>query len=150
MEEEITELLDAAIYKEIASEALYLAVQKKTDDPGARALLQELAEQEKKHSAWIRGLKDKGATRSWHRGRVSDLKISEHLTAPDRLDGAGLQDTLIFAIDREQQSVEFYSRMMGAMRTQKGKVLCRRLAAEELRHKLRLEIFYDNLFLGED
>ena len=150
MEAEINELLDAAIYKETASEALYLAVGRNASDPGAQALMQELAEQERKHSEWIKALKDKGAAASWHRGRVSDLKISEHLTAPNHLDDAGIQDTLIFAINREQQSVEFYSKMMGALRSQKGKLLCRRLAAEELRHKLKLEIFYDDLFLGED
>ena len=150
MEEEIVELLDSAIYKEIASESLYLAVREKTDDPGARELMQDLALEEKKHSQWITALRDKGATRSWHKGAIMDLKIGEHLSAPDHLEGAGLQDTLIFAIKREQQSVEFYSRMMGAMRTQRGKKLCMRMAGEELRHKLKLEILFDDLFLGED
>jgi rubrerythrin len=150
MEEEIIELLDSAIYKEIASEALYLAVQHKTDDPGASKLMQELAAEEKNHSQWISALKDRGTARSWHKGVVADLKISEHLTGADRLDGAGLQDTLVFAMKREQESIDFYSRLMGLMRTRSGKVLCRKLANEELRHKLKLEITYDDLFLGDD
>jgi rubrerythrin len=150
MEDEIIELLDSAIYKEIASETLYLAVQDKTDDPGASKLMQELAAEEKKHSQWISAFRDKGTARSWHKGKVVDLKITEHLTGPDRLDGAGLQDTLLFAIKREQESIDFYSRLMGSMRTRSGKVLCRRLTNEELRHKLKLEIAYDDLFLAED
>ena len=150
MDEEVIGLLDSAIYKEIASEALYLAVQDKTDDPGATQLMRELATEEKKHSQWISELKDRGTARSWHKGAVADLKIGEHLMGPDRLDGAGLQDTLVFAMKREQQSVDFYSRLMALMRTRAGKVLCRRLANEELRHKLKLEMVYDDLFLGED
>ncbi len=150
MQDEITDLLDSAIYKEIAAEALYLALQNKTQDPGASALMREMASEEKHHAEWITALKDQGKTRSWHRGPVHDLKISDHLVGADRLDGAGLQDTLIFSMKREQQSVEFYSKLMGTMRTAAAKRLCLRLAKEELRHKLKLEILYDKLFLGED
>ncbi len=150
MEDEIVELLDSAIYKEIASEALYLAAQNKTNDPGASKLMQELAAEERNHAEWIKGQKDKATARSWHKGPVADLKVSDHLTSPDRLEGAGLQDTIVFAIKREQQAVEFYSRLTAVMRTQRGKALCAKLASEEVRHKLKLEIFYDELFLSED
>jgi rubrerythrin len=150
MEDEIIDLLDSAIYKEIAAEALYLALQSKTADPGASALMREMADEEKRHAQWITVLRDEGKTRSWHRGSVTDLKIADHLVGADRLEGAGLQDTLIFSIKREQQSLEFYSRLMGTMRTAAAKRLCQRLAREELRHKLKLEILYDKLFLGQD
>jgi len=76
--------------------------------------------------------------------------ISEYLTGGETLEGAGLQDTLIFAIKREQQAVEFYSKMMGVMRDEIAKRLCERLLHAELKHKLRLEIFYDDFFYGED
>lgn len=74
--------------------------------------------------------------------------ISEYLTGSDTLEGAGLQDTLIFAIKREQQSIEFYSKMMGVIRDETAKPLCQRLVREELKHKLKLEMFYDDLFYG--
>ncbi|MQY73874.1 MAG: rubrerythrin, partial [Dehalococcoidia bacterium] len=35
MPDELSEVLDSAIYKEIASQAVYEAAQQKTDDPGA-------------------------------------------------------------------------------------------------------------------
>ncbi len=76
--------------------------------------------------------------------------ISEYLTGGDTLEGAGLQDLLVFAMKREQQAVEFYSQMMGVMRDETAKRLCERLVHEELKHKLRLEQFYDKLFYGED
>lgn len=151
MPDELTELLDTAIYKEIASQALYIAGQNRTQDPGARALMKELAQEELGHSQRLESLKDKGIKeRGWHRKRVSNLMISDYLTSADTLEDAGLQDVLIIAMKHEQQAVEFYSKMMGIMRDEAAKHLCENLVHEELKHKLRLEIFYDDLFYGEN
>ncbi|MFC2022989.1 ferritin family protein [Chloroflexota bacterium] len=149
MADELSELLDTAIYREIASQAQYIAGQSQTEDPGARVLMRELAEEEQQHSQLLKKLKDTGtAGRDWHWEKVPDLMISDYLTGGDMLEGAGLQDTLIFAIKREHQSIEFYSRMMGVLKSRNAKRLCQRLAREELKHKLRLEILYDDLFYG--
>ena len=148
---ELAELLDSAIYKEIASQAVYEAAQSKTQDPGVKALLQELAKEEFGHTQRLKKLKEKGfQPRDWHQEQVPNLKISEHLTGADTIEGAGLQDTLIFAMKREQQAVEFYSKMMGLMRDEAAKRLCESLVHEELKHKLRLEMLYDDLFYGEN
>lgn len=147
MPHELTELLDTAIYKEIASQAFYQAAQGRTQDPGARELMKELAEEELKHTRWLKSLKEKNlAPQDWHQGRIPNLMISEYLTGGDTLEGAGLQDTLAFAMKREQQAVEFYSRMMSVMRDEAAKRLCQSLVQEELKHKLKLEMFYDDLF----
>lgn len=61
-----------------------------------------------------------------------------------------MQDTLVFAMKREQQSVEFYSRMMGTLTDREAKLVCQRMVQEELSHKLRLELMYDGLFYQED
>jgi len=151
MRDELTELLNTAIYKEIASEAFYIAGKKKTQDPGARALMKELAGEELRHSQLLKNLKEKGLGKlGWQREKVPNLMISEYLTGGETLEGTGLQDTLIFAMKREQQSIEFYSRLMSMMRDEAAKRVCERLVHEELRHKLRLEIFYDDFFYGED
>jgi len=151
MSDELTELLDAAMYKEIASQAFYIAGEKKTQDSAAKALMKELAEEELKHSQLLKNLKEKGLWKlGWYREKVPNLMISEYLTGGETLESAGLQDTLIVAMKREQQSVDFYSRMMGIMKDQAAKHLCERLVHEELKHKLRLEIFYDDFFYGED
>ena len=147
---EYIELLDIAIYKEVASEALYVALKGRTTDTGAAGLMQDLANEEKKHVQWLTDFKEKGTKTGWHRRKVTDLKISEYLSSPDNLEGAGLQDTLIFAIKREQSSIDFYSRMTGTLQTRSGKALCRKLANEEIRHKIKLELLYDDVFLGED
>ena len=151
MSDELTELLDTAIYREIASQAFYIAGQRATEDQGAKTLMKELAAEELKHSQLLKYIKEKGLNeRSWQRNEVSNLGISEYLTGGETLDGASLQDTLIFAMKREQQSIEFYSRLMSLIQDETAKRTCERLVHEELRHKLRLEIFYDDLFYSED
>ncbi|MDP2729947.1 MAG: ferritin family protein [Dehalococcoidales bacterium] len=148
--DELAELLNTAIYKEIASNAFYIAGQSRTRDPGAKVLMKEMADEELKHSEWLKRLKEKGLEkRSWYQKEVPNLRISEYLTGSDTLENASLQDTIIFAMKREQLAVEFYARMMGVIRDKSAKRLCTRLAREELKHKLRLEIFYDDLFYQE-
>jgi len=149
MPDELSEVLDSAIYKEIASQAVYETAQQKTDDPGARELLKELARQEVKHAEKLKNLKQKGlAKQQWHQEKITDLKIGDYLTGSETLEGAGLQDTLIFAMKREDESMDFYRKMMGMMRAEEAKQLCASLANEELGHKMRLEILYDQLFYG--
>ena len=151
MSDELLELLDTAIYKEIAAQAFYIAGQERTNDTGAQTLMQELAEEELHHQKWLTGLKDKGTEKlHWNKEKVSNLMISEYLVGGDSLADASLQDTLIFAIKREQQAVEFYSRMISAIHNQNAKHLCEQLVHQELRHKLKLEIFYDDMYYRED
>ena len=134
MLDDLAELLDTAIYKEIASQAVYSTGQHKTQDPGARALMKELAVEELKHSQHLKDLKERGvAEQDWYREKIPNLMISEYLTGGDNLEDANLQDTLLFAMKREQQSIEFYSKMMGALRDTTAKQLCQRLVHEELK-----------------
>jgi len=151
MPDELQDILDTAIYKEIAANAFYVAGQRRTDDPGAKVLMKELAEEELGHAQWLKDFREKGwEKQDWHPEKVPNLKISEYLTGGDTLEGAGLQDTLIFAMKREQQSIEFYSKMMSVMRDKAAKSLCQRLVNEELKHKLKLEILYDDQVYQED
>lgn len=147
MTDELSELWDTAIYKEIASQSLYIEAQRDTDYPPARAMLAELAAEELKHAETLRKMKEAGwGPADWNRGTLTDLKLSDYLSGPDTLEGARLQEVLIFAMKREQQSVVFYSQMMGALRLGAAKMLCSRLAQEELKHKMRLELEYEELF----
>lgn len=146
--DEATELLETAMYREVASQAFYEGARVHTDDPGAKALLTELAAEEVQHAQYLKKLKATGAP--VHTEKLPDLKIAEYLAAPVSLTGAGLQETLAFAVKKEQESVEFYSRMMGAMTKRSAKRLCQKLVHQELEHKLKLEILYDDIFFGED
>jgi rubrerythrin len=151
MQDEFKELLDTAMYKEIASQAIYEAAQNQTTDQGAKALMKELADEEAHHLQILKDLKegDFNATQ-WDKEKMPNLMISEYLTGGDTLDGANIQETLIFAMKREQAAVEFYSRMIGALQSESAKRLFESLVRAEQKHKSKLEILYDDLFYQED
>jgi rubrerythrin len=75
MAEELNELLDTAVYKEIVSQALYIAGQNKTDDPGAKLLMKELPEEELRHSQMLKEFKEKDwKVGQWHKEKVLDRR----------------------------------------------------------------------------
>jgi len=82
----LAELLDTTRYKEIASQAFYVGGQSKTQNPGAKALLKELANEELKHTQLLKSIKGKGLEKqSWHQEKIPDLMISQYLTGGDTL-----------------------------------------------------------------
>ncbi len=147
MADELSELWDTAIYKEIASQALYLEAVKETPDQAAGMMLERLASEELKHAETLKKIRESGwKPGEWSAAEVADIKTSDYLKSPDSPAGAGLQEVLIFAMKREQQSVEFYGGLMDAAREPASKTLCARLAQEELKHKLKLELEYERMF----
>ena len=120
--DELDELWDTAIYKEIAAQTLYLEAQQETDDPATRMMLGELAAEELKHSETLKKMKQAG----WQPGdcnlsTAADLKLSDYMQGPDTLEGADLQEVLIFAMKRELESAHFYTRMMGTLRQESAR-----------------------------
>ncbi|AKG53646.1 rubrerythrin [Dehalogenimonas sp. WBC-2] len=146
MNAEITEVLDTAMLKEVASAALYHQAAKKTDDPAAAALLKELAASEEKHLSVLKNLpKDIVLVPTLKIETVTDLKLSDYLKGPDELNGADLTDTLLFAIKREAESAAFYVNLMDIFSDRQAKDFCRILADQEQDHKRRLESLYSRI-----
>ncbi|MFW6150215.1 MAG: ferritin family protein [Chloroflexota bacterium] len=146
MREDLAELWDAAIYKEVASEAAYVAALDSTDDPAARELLRELAEQERTHSDWLKALRGSDwLDEEWDPREIRDLKISEYLSGGDRLQGASLSGVLTYAMKREEQAMQFYDRMAAVARNDQAKALSEKLREAERGHKAKLESFYEDV-----
>jgi rubrerythrin len=151
MDEALLEILDTAIYQEVAAQAVYRAAQSQTDDPAAIKLLRELEAEEVRHADWLKDLRE-GSARGENKcypDLVPNLKLSDYLTAPETLHRAGFQETLVFAIKREQDAIDFYSRLTRTLADESAKNLCECLVQEGLQHKLKLELYYEELFLKE-
>ena len=75
------------------------------------------------------------------------IPVSIDHEASDVRKGKSTQDILISAIKREDSAVKFFTDLSG----QAGKLQStfQRLAAEEKKHKLRLETFYDDHILSQ-
>ena len=105
MQDELRELLEAAMYREIASQAFYIAGQNNTEDAGVKALMKELAEEESRHLQMLKEVSGKDWKEGqWHSEKITNLRISEYLIGGDKLEGASLQDALVFAMKQEQRN----------------------------------------------
>ena len=151
MNEEIAEILDTAMLKEVASEAMYRQAAAMASEPSVATLLGELADEEEHHLAVLKNLKPENIIETpVLKTRMADLKLSDHLKAPSELPGAELTESLLFAIKREAESVTFYTELMGLFSDETAKNLCQALAWQELAHKAKLELLYDNIEYAED
>jgi rubrerythrin len=151
MNEEISEIMETAMLKEVASSAIYRQAAALSPEPAVTTLLEELAEEEDHHLAVLKNLNPENVkTTPIMKNRVADLKISDHLKAPSELAAAELTETLLFAIKREAESVGFYTELMGLFGDESAKNLCQALAWQEMAHKAKLELLYDHIVYAED
>jgi len=141
------ELVKLGIQKESEAEAFYRYWAGKLNDPGGQTLLTELAEEEAKHRVFFENLKESDM-RGGQAGEVMDLHMSDYLLSDDISEQSSIQDVLITAIKREAKAIKFYSDL--AAQSSNMRSSFEKLAAEEKKHKLRLETYYDDYILTED
>jgi rubrerythrin len=150
MNEEVSEILETAMLKEVASAAMYRQAAAKASEPATAALLEGLADEEGHHLAVLKNLSpDNIKDTPILKLRAADLKLSNHLKAPSELPGAELTEALLFAIKSEADSVNFYTGLMGIFTDESAKNLCQALAWQEMAHKAKLELLYDSIVYAE-
>jgi rubrerythrin len=151
MNQEVSEILETAMMKEVASAAMYRQAATMAPEPAVATLLEELAEEEGHHLAVLKNLNPENIRKTpLFESRMVDLKLSDHLNAPSELPGAELTESLLFAIKREAESVAFYSDLMGVFSDENAKNFCQALAWQEMAHKAKLELLYDRIVYQED
>ena len=140
--------LRVAVEKEEQSRGFYASWAARVGDPGAAALLRELAAEEVRHKErLLEGLPLAQAT-GVPAGAAPDL--SDFLVEHELSAVATTQDVLIAAIKREERARVMYLQLgkwvpAGALRD-----LLNSLADDEAGHKTRLEMIYDTLVLTDD
>jgi len=86
--------------------------------------------------------------------RNTQLNLSEvPITIISGANGSGktqLLEALILAMKREKSAFKLYTDLSNLVKDQDIKELFRSLAQEELKHKLRFELEYDDNILGEN
>lgn len=142
--------LNLAISMEEESIKLYSSAQVKVVNPGSRTLLKELVEEEKRHkSNLLQAKEDPGKIQEIGTLAtiVQDLKIVDYLEKTSLSPEADYQDILIYAANREKATHDFYIEMAKRYRESQIGEMFANLAQEELRHKYRLEVEYDDVVL---
>jgi len=140
----IDEIIEFAIKKEEEAFNLYNELKEKTEDPAIRKIFEELAEEEKKHKQKLIDFKEGKLFLTPISEKVPDLKISENLVKTELKGEFDIQDALIFAMNREKLAFTLYIQLSEKAENSDAKSILLSLAQEEAKHKLRLEIIYDD------
>lgn len=145
----INEVLDFAIREEEEAHEFYLAWEKKLTNPGTKKVFSELAKEELKHKAQLQDVK-KGKTFQPADKQITDLKIVDYLNETVPTADIDYQNALTIAMKKEKDAFKLYQQLAAMTDDTKIKNLFVALAQEEARHKLRLEILYDEDILKEN
>lgn len=139
----LEEILNKAIQKEIEAQCLYLDLSQRMRNKTAKDAFQDLARQEQGHQHLLeqyqRGELKKGALR---REQTVDYKIAEHFEASEISLDMEIKDIFLLAARREKVAHELYLSLAEIHPAGEVKKLIQELAAQELKHKQRLEFLY--------
>jgi rubrerythrin len=149
----IAKILETATEIEEQSYALYMTAQKKAQRLSSQKFLKELAREEEKHKKkLLTMIKDKEElARLGTRGnKVEDLKIVDFMEDRPLSADADYATILVYAAKREKSTYEYYNYLAtGFEGTDLGNLFSK-LAKEELAHKNKLEIEYDEHILKDN
>ncbi len=145
----VDDVIKLAIEKEENAYKLYSGMLDKINDPGAKAMISKLAEEERSHKEALERLNIEKLAGMGSQ-KVQDLKIAEYLQDRKITDTSNLQDVLVFAMKREKEAYDFYTRFAAEMSDLEVKNVLEAFAQEELKHKRDLESFYDDVIYQED
>ena len=146
---DVKELINRAAEEEDKSYKFYMNALDITEDAAAKVWLRELAEEEIKHKDMLLNF-DTSKITKFEPGKIQDLHITEFLVDKDVTDIKNFQDVLIVAMKKEQKSYNFYVSMAQSSDNVDMRNLCRILAQEELKHKHRIELYYDDIIFKEN
>jgi len=144
----VEDILNFAIKNEQDSYDLYSKLAGEMKNPGTRKFFEDMAREELGHKAKLMDVK-KGKYLEPDTKKVMDLKIADYLVDVEPQGEMTYGKALIFAMKAEKAEFKLYVDL--ADRTSNADVAktLMFLAQEEAKHKLRLEIEYDDQVLSE-
>ena len=146
----LNDILTFAIRREHDARELYVMLQDIVKDPGSKALLEDLANQELGHRNLLEtALKGGKIDRIGGKQEVKDLQLSNYMVTEDIGPDSTPQDVMLFAIKKEQEAYSIYHMLLGNYEGTELEELFSRLAKEEMRHKEALEREYEEHFMQE-
>ncbi|MCP4214896.1 MAG: rubrerythrin, partial [bacterium] len=106
-------------------------------------------EEEAKHKDFLLNVK-KGAAIKVSPGEIADLKISDYIKEVKVTADMNYQEALTVAMHREKMAFKLYTRLSGMVADPEMQETFQLLARQEAKHKLRLELIYDDEILTEN
>ncbi|MCK5686345.1 ferritin family protein [bacterium] len=149
--ETVNKLLDFAIEGEQRAYEFYTELAEKCKFPVLKKTLEEFALEEKGHKTNLMNIKEGKIAAVNFDEKVMDLGISDYLVDVDpESDPLDYQNILIIAMKKEKSSYRLYTKLAEMTDNVDVKNLLRSIAIDEAKHKLRLEIEYDEVILSQN
>ncbi|MEW6201525.1 MAG: ferritin family protein [bacterium] len=145
----VDEVLEFAIAKEEEACNFYNGLAGKMEVPGMAEVFRHLAREEQGHKEKLIKVKE-GKLLIKAEQKVQDLKIGDYLADVEPSADMDYQEALIVAMKREKVSYRLYMDLAESADDENLKNTFTALANEEAKHKLRLEIIYDDQILSEN
>ena len=143
----IQDILDFAIAGEKKAAAFYTEAAKEESMSGAKEMLKEFAQEERKHQTLLEEFKVKGFASGISEYKfkwITDIKRSNYVVDMEYRKGMAYNELLMLAMKREEKALALYNEMLAQADTAEGKKLFKVLCQEEAKHKLALETMYDD------
>ncbi|MBN2061214.1 MAG: ferritin family protein [Deltaproteobacteria bacterium] len=147
MFQDITEILDFAIDREIEAAEFYESASKEEYMSGKKDMLLEFAAEERKHQKLLEDFKagKTGVNLDDYEFKwITDLKRSDYLVEIEYSPGMPYNELLILAMKREEKSLALYNQLLENSDSENSRKLFKMLCQEEAKHKLALEAMYDD------
>jgi len=137
--------IDIAIQREEEAHQFYTDLLGNVRDASAKDALTLLANEEKKHKAFLVSYRDGGfGANALQLSHPIDYKVAEHMDKPDISGDIASKDVYLIAAHRELNSYNFYMGLADLHPAGTLQDTFRKIASEELRHKERVEYLYSN------
>ena len=129
-------------------EQFYMELAGKMENPAMAKAFEDLAKEELSHKAKLEAIKQDKTLEPL--GNVMDLKLADYLVDVEPKPDMSYQNALILAMKKEKAAYKFYTHLAAVAGDKNLTETFLRLAQEEAKHKLLLEIEYDEVVLKEN
>ena len=148
---QLSEIMDMAIQFETDASEFYATAADIAKDAAAKTMLKEFAAIELKHKQKLESFDLSDVAHEHHIvAKTHDLHVSDYLVDKEITPDSTSQDIMVHAMKREQKSYEFYARMLKSVTSEEVRNLFEELAEEELEHKEKIEVEYDDIVYKEN
>ncbi|MHC4622377.1 MAG: ferritin family protein [Planctomycetota bacterium] len=144
----VDEILDFAIARENEAKDFYARLAERMDSPAMREVFEEFAVEELGHKMKLEAVRAGEA--ELNKEEVQSLEIADYVVGGELRSDMSYADALVVAMKKEKASYRLYVDLAAAAEAEELTDMFLALAQEEAKHKLRFEIEYDDLVLGDD
>ena len=141
----VSEILEIAIRREEVAYDFYMDIYHKVEDQSVRDTAEFIADEEKKHKAFLVNYRDgKYGADSLRMADVVEYKLAEYLEEPEIAKTSSREEVYLVAAHREARSYQFYTELANMHGDSELKTMLLKMANEELKHKEKMEYLYSN------